>query len=1253
MNNTRLRNYFVIWLLVGIHLLGAQAPELGLPVGHTQALTSVAYSPDGRWILTGSLDKLAKIWDLEGRVLRTLNPGTGAITGVGVSPQGTYVYTQSKDSTVVWTLDGRVVLRCSNAPVFSPDETKLLYASGDTNYLHNLNTGNRQPFAIENRFITNRFSPDGQYFLHLTRTKLECWTADGKRKWTVALPEMTAAAEFSPDQACILVAFADGTLTWYNLAGKLIKRIGKASEADIMFSCSAIGYPISWVRLGFSKDKKKVFCSSTSAAQVYDIAGAGSSNKWLRPDFSVPSEVGEERSYNFGHILEISPDGSKVLWRNSSNKQITLRNRQGNRQWSIQRLYGPNCSKEIIDDICNRPANAVFDPAGSTVLVGLDDGSAEIIDLDGTVIRRFQSGLAAKTTHVAKLSEEHALLLNLSKKGDSEKDDAASGEMAILDLKNNRLQAFDPAAVDTAAVAYRRFITQINARKGLFVAYNGHYTIEGDEDPNFELSEYLNPGRFFSSTAGAVMIFEQGRTAFQFWDGVVEGWSSVSAVCLSPDEKYLLTSPTKGSPRVWDFQCLRDFANPTSVYHGNDDIYLTRDSIQECFVRTLERAPVRSYFSDFAQDKQSLLIRENEISHWISLEGDILQTFRGHRLDVIDAIFLQNDRFVLSWSEDHTIRLWDTATGKELATIILMQGHEWVITTPEGLFDASPGAMRLMYFMVGLEVIELEQLKQRYYEPGLLQHLLGFSQNRPRSVEGFGEVPLYPTMEARLSEDGRKLHIRLTPRSGGIGKLSFFVNGKEVKEDANSERAESVTIDLTKFGAYYLPGKTNKLVLRAYNAKGWLPSAPLELDYNPPVVGRGSSSATGGTDDESDYELISLYAVVVGTADYAGNQLDLTFADKDADYFSQALRAAAPKIYDRVEVVLLNTDAKSADRQDISDKISIEKAFTNIAANAKAQDVLVIYFSGHGTNYGTADNSQFYYLTKDIRSEDLKDPEILNSYGISSAELAEWIRAIPALKQVMIIDACHSGKIVEDLAIVSRDINSAQIRALERLKDRTGMFILTGSAADKLSYEAGQYGQGLLTYSLLEGMGNQEVLTSDKRVDVMRLFQHVRDQVPELSTNTKGIQVPVLAFPVGGESFDIGIVDASVREKIPLVQIKPVFVRNVFLDSDELEDVLGLGQALGDYFRRITVKGAQAELIYVDAEEYVNAYSMKGLYTVEGDEVAVRVRLRKDKTVVGEEFKIAGKSSDVPGLVQVINKRVLEILNAIAKANAE
>ncbi len=49
-------------LFCASHLLVAQEPKLVLPVGHTSAVTSAVYSPDGKHIVTASWDNTAKIW---------------------------------------------------------------------------------------------------------------------------------------------------------------------------------------------------------------------------------------------------------------------------------------------------------------------------------------------------------------------------------------------------------------------------------------------------------------------------------------------------------------------------------------------------------------------------------------------------------------------------------------------------------------------------------------------------------------------------------------------------------------------------------------------------------------------------------------------------------------------------------------------------------------------------------------------------------------------------------------------------------------------------------------------------------------------------------------------------------------------------------------------------------------------------------------------------------------------------------------
>jgi WD40 repeat protein len=71
----------------------------------------VALSPDGKQLVTGSLEKSATLWDAAGRKLQTFQGHTGYVVGVAMSDDGKHIVTGSHDQTaILWrTVDGKKV----------------------------------------------------------------------------------------------------------------------------------------------------------------------------------------------------------------------------------------------------------------------------------------------------------------------------------------------------------------------------------------------------------------------------------------------------------------------------------------------------------------------------------------------------------------------------------------------------------------------------------------------------------------------------------------------------------------------------------------------------------------------------------------------------------------------------------------------------------------------------------------------------------------------------------------------------------------------------------------------------------------------------------------------------------------------------------------------------------------------------------------------------------------------------------------
>ena len=68
-------------------------------IGHDDTVTCLAYSPDGRWIASGSDDRSVSLWDAAtGKVLATIALNT-QVKAVAFSPDGRYLYTGNANMT--------------------------------------------------------------------------------------------------------------------------------------------------------------------------------------------------------------------------------------------------------------------------------------------------------------------------------------------------------------------------------------------------------------------------------------------------------------------------------------------------------------------------------------------------------------------------------------------------------------------------------------------------------------------------------------------------------------------------------------------------------------------------------------------------------------------------------------------------------------------------------------------------------------------------------------------------------------------------------------------------------------------------------------------------------------------------------------------------------------------------------------------------------------------------------------------------
>jgi WD40 repeat protein/uncharacterized caspase-like protein len=1205
-------------------------PSLTPQLGHTGNVFSVAFSPDGKLVLTGSDDHTARLWDVAtGKELRQFTGITFVVSSVAFSPDGKKVLTGDWHGTVrLWdVLSGEVVsyfffsghTHAVHSVVFSSDGKQVLTGSTDmTARLWDAATGKelRQFKGHTAKVNSVAISRDGKQVLTGSAdASARLWDAEsGKelRQFTGHKAEVLAVA-ISSDGKLVLTGHEDNSVRlWDAATGKELRQF--------------TGHTSRVTSVSFSSDGKQVLTGAwDGTARLWDPTTGKELRRITDVTFLVES-------------VAFSPDGKQVL--------------TGNRK--AARLWDATTGREIrhFTGLTTGSVNTVaFSPDGKRLLTGVDGKSARLWDLAAGKEIRQCAGHTNWAQSVA-FSPDGKLLLTGSDDKTPRLWDAATGKelrqfightgsvyavvftpdgkQVLTGSNDNSARLWDAAT----GKELRQFTGHKAYLTCMAFSANGKLLLTGSSDTTARLWDVATGKelRQFSghlNTVFTVAFSPDGKQVFTgSWDKSARLWDTATgnelhqfttrpgkviqlvSASLSPDGKQVLTGDSILSTKLWDA------ATGKELHHFTDHVAVL-------------------LFSSFSPDGKKVLTGSKDQSALMrdAATGAKLHRFSGHTGGVNSAALSPDGKHLLTGSGDNTARLWDAATGKELVQLISFADGTWAVVDTDGRFDASNGGdIQGLHWVVGNEPIALKQLKERYYDPGLLAKHLGFNKEPLRKTEKFEDVKLFPeALVAGIKPGDKKLTIDLTNRGGGIGRVQVLVNGKELLEDARGPKpntqAQSATLTVDLSGAPLLPGQPNKVEVVTWNSEGYLSSR-----------GRLERIIPGPT---ATAEPIQFHAIVVGVGSYANPALNLRFAAKDAEDFATAVQLGGNRLFgaDRVHVSLLTTS--DYPRALKPTKENLARAFADLK-KTRPGDVLVVYLAGHGAALQQG-NDLYCYLTADARSLDpqtLADPAVRAATSVSSEELTSWIKAIPALKQVMVLDTCAAGAAAAKLN-VKRDISGDQVRAIERLKDRTGFHVLMGCSADRVSYEASQYAQGLLTYSLLEGMSGA-ALQKDN-VDVSRLFQYAADRVPELARHIGGVQRPVVSAPQG-TSFDVGRLEAADRAKVPLARVKPLVLRPALLNQDEAEDNLKLTALLQERLSdasHAAGRGKDSSIVYVAEDDFPGAVRPTGIYTVADDKVSVRLTLKRDGAVVAK-LTVEGKKNELSALAEKMAQAILD-----------
>jgi len=196
--------------------------QVAILSGHTEWVTSLAFSPDGASLVSGSFDYTVKLWDMQtGGVVKTFQGHTQSVYSVSISADYTIIASGSMDNTIcLWNIQtgecyhtieqkGWVDYVC----FFPLEPNHLMSVSGEKVWQWDID-GQQVAPGYDGSHIT--FSLDGTQFAVYNGSAIEVQTSDSKI--IVAKFHMAninpGCFSFSPDNRVIAVAVGSRVYIW-------------------------------------------------------------------------------------------------------------------------------------------------------------------------------------------------------------------------------------------------------------------------------------------------------------------------------------------------------------------------------------------------------------------------------------------------------------------------------------------------------------------------------------------------------------------------------------------------------------------------------------------------------------------------------------------------------------------------------------------------------------------------------------------------------------------------------------------------------------------------------------------------------------------------------------------------------------------------------------------------------------------------------------------------------------------------------
>ena len=1079
---------FLIFLLLFPFIFFAQKPQLVIKSGLQSELIMASISPDNKIGLTVEVNETLILWELStGKQLQSF-PNIMAADFRLDNKTIDVVTNQYKFQTIDYA--GKVI---SQSPIN--------------------NTGNDK----NNRFNWSYYRKSA-----LLLNNASIYTRENGYRGTIRINKFGIEQDYSEERNVISIPNKNDVTLCKVPSGEIIKVLNfNLAKSDY---ASAPILDIKFTR--FSQDGRYLMAGNNNSLEVLDINTGQSIYSYTHPN---------DYKTKLLNLAGFSPD-SKKIFVHTTNEIILINLETKKDIWRIKQ------GGFYISEYGSRKGVIRFSDDGKKILFGTLKNLSLLNAENGQTITKL-FGVTNEEVFFHHLSESsNQLLIELDKKAVNW--DLSSGAMRKviqttqpafdyhlqLNQKGNKLYDFW-TEIDLANNAHKDFpyegsISNVNRTPSFmglsfddkYLFHIGYYL-----DPNVEDKYSINQDKLVVADVTTKKIIWRKKGI----DKAVFAHTSRQLAAINSFKGFTSIDILDGATGnlIKKVNLPKKYVSGESLKFSVNDKYLAFQSgnghliVEISTEKTIEIPEIlpdgkKLYYSvAFTADEQYLIASDFEGRlHFYNIQQqrwDSSKTIKAYNDPVAGVTVSKNNRYLFTNARENNVKLWDLQTGELLATLYPNPStSDWAVVTPNGQFDASANAQKDLYFVKGINTFPLEILYEKYYTPKLLARLLA-GERFPSIDADFDDLHKAPICKISYEQKTRNLTVEddtkpsyenttglaeitvnATAENDKIDEIRLFHNGKIVNLATRGLFVTDNTTgtDTKKYTINLLAGQNifRAIALNSQRTE----SQPDEIIVNYKAGNQPNNKPNiakdGGIIDPVDKNA-TLHLVVVGINKYQNEKLSLNYALADATAFKDEIEKDAKTVISNVKTYFV-TDTKA-------DKNGIVNALTEVQKTAKAQDVFVFYYAGHGVI--SDKNKEFYLVPTDVA--DLKNvDEILLQKGIPSKQLQAYAVNIQAQKQVFILDACQSAGAFEQLMTS----DAKQQKSLAVVARSTGTHWMAASGSKQFANEFATLGHGAFTYVLLQALKGQAA--NNKMITVNGLKNFIQVQVPELMKKYSG-----------------------------------------------------------------------------------------------------------------------------------------------------